>query len=164
MWALVAAAYAGCEPKMVDRAVETVKGASAEVRVELGAAAFGAACGETAFGAHVATLANVPPDMRGLLEMKGAADSPALWMGLCGGTEGLRVLADLTKLAPSDRRAHLWAKCGLEKAGWMTEAEWLGASGLLVTPFMAGAQLAADGVDAKKARPMVRALAGLGPE
>ncbi|MEZ4322047.1 MAG: hypothetical protein R3F61_31535 [Myxococcota bacterium] len=163
MWMLVAAAVAGCDPKMADRGVKAVKSAEAAMRVEIAAVSVGASCRGTPLGENASQLGNLQPDMRPTFDLRTAAESPELWMEVCGGTAGIRILADLPSLPVEERRAHLWSQCDLGRFDWMSEKEWLSADGLLVTPFSAGVLLGQHEVKPASTKVLVRGLAGLNP-
>ncbi len=162
MWvfAAVSMASAGCAGPMVERAAATVRTAPTAQRVLLSAAAYRAAC-PTPFREALGSISDAGLELGALLEMKAAAEAPMLWMEVCGGSEGLRVLADSGAVAPSERRAVLWKRCELGERGWMTEVEWLVAPGLMVAPWMAGAELQQQSATPKQVRLLVRGLAGL---
>ncbi len=64
-------------------------------------------------------VAQVPPDMVRLVDVRVAADAPELWSAACPGGPG--ALATTMQAAPADGRRHLFEACALDRHGWSAD-------------------------------------------
>jgi hypothetical protein len=107
--------------------VKAVRSVDATVRSEIAAAALAEAeVGRlppeliTAF----ADMQTVPPEMRNLIAMKSVA-TPAMLTPLeamCSG-KGTETLSKMAQVAPGDKIALVWDRCGLDAAGLVSRAQ-----------------------------------------
>ncbi|MCB9547607.1 MAG: hypothetical protein H6706_17405 [Myxococcales bacterium] len=108
-------------------------------------------------------LAAAPPEMRVMLEARAVAEAPFVWTEACPG--GLRAAAQLSELAPDQRRGHLYRACDVERAGFASQAEFEAATGALLLPIPVAGLLAKTPLPAGDRRRILRGLAGVvGPE
>lgn len=149
---------ADCDRDAVGKVVGALGAVDASMRVELAALGVAEACKQPNVKA-LAQVAQLPPDMRRLIDMKVGAEALELWMATCPKGPGALAAAS-REAAPADRVA-LWETCSMEARGHFTQSEWTGATGLVVAPLLVGAWLEADGVAKDQARAIARALAGL---
>jgi hypothetical protein len=151
---------ATCDREAVDALGAAIAAATPGGRLGVAAAGWGPLCpGDAVLDQQLAQVPAASPDGRYLVELQASLIDTRRWADACTG--GTLALSMATKLGADQRRGHLWGQCGLERYAAFDEAEWTGATGLLVLPVMAAHTLVAGGVPAERARPIVRALAGL---
>lgn len=156
----IALAKPPCDPDGLRQGREALLQIEARYSTELAAAALVEACTlppslERALG----DWSSVGPDMRRLVDARAAEDVVA-WKAACtGGTDVL--VATMTSLPPDQQRAALWKGCEVGRSGWVSEAEFLGADGALVSGILMLHWLQRDGIAPEHAKPLARALVGL---
>ncbi|MEZ4238878.1 MAG: hypothetical protein R3F59_22540 [Myxococcota bacterium] len=157
-WA--ASAWAGCDAEAVKALGAALAAAPAEERLAMAAAGWGPLCdGDAGLDQQMAQIPAASPDARWLVELQTSLIDARRWHDACAG--GTLALSMATKLGADQRRGHLWTACALERYAAFEQAEWSGATGLVVMPVLAAHTLTAGGISAACGRPIVRALAGL---
>lgn len=161
---LVTQALAGCDPSGIDAVVDALSHLPSEHHAMMSAAGLAEACTTPRGVVEAArTLPAMPPDMRQIIDLKAATDSPAAWMAVCTeSTEGLRILATMAQLPRGQQRDHLWSGCGLDTLGWFTQEEWRDADGSIVVALAGANEAAQSGISDSKVRTLARGLAGVG--
>lgn len=156
-WAAVAVAAEPalrCDAAALARGQEALAQVGPEHVVALSAAALAEACRWPAPVAEA--LARVSSGWPGPWDLQLAVAAPAALEASCPG--GVRAIAAAATLSPPDARRHVYAAC---RPGFATEAEWVGAPGLLVAPILLSGWLAREGVAPAGVRGWARGLAGL---
>lgn len=147
-----------CDAPAVEALASALAGA--EDPVVVAAAGWAKLCpADAVLASQVAQVASSRRESWWLVELQTGVVDAYGWHAACSG--GGLALSMATKLDPADRRPYLWKHCALEKLGAFSEAEWAAAPGLMVIPVLAARTLADGGIPAERARPIVRALAGL---
>jgi hypothetical protein len=151
---------APCDGAAVDRLAAALVAAGPAERLGMAAAGWAPLCPDDAvLDQQLAQVPAASPDGRYLVELQASLIDGRRWADACTG--GTLALSMATKLGANQRRGHLWAQCELERYAAFDESEWTAATGLLVLPVMVAHTLRAGGIPAERARPLVRALAGL---
>jgi hypothetical protein len=161
MWWVSATAYATtCDAAAIEELSDMLAHVSPERRLALAAASWPELCtDDVVLDRQLEQIAGAKPDSYWLVELQTGMLDAMRWNKACSG--GSLALSMATKLGASQRRAHLWKSCDLGRWSVMEPAEWEESAGLLVLPVLAAWTLTDGGVLPDRARPIVRALAGL---
>lgn len=149
-----------CDGAAVEALTTALAAAKPEERVTVAAAGWAKVCpGDAVLAGQIAQIATARPESWWLVELQTGVVDAYGWHRACKG--GGVALSMATKLDPDQRRAHLWTACALAETGAFTQQEWTSSTGLVFLPILAQKALADGFVPTEKARPIVRALAGL---
>ena len=149
-----------CDLAAVEALSASLATLEAGARVQAAAAGWAKLCpADAVLAGQIAQIATARPESWWLVELQTGVVDAYGWHRACAG--GGMALSMATKLDASQRHGHLWTACELDKTKAFTEAEWNGSTGLLILPILASKALSDGWVPAEKARPIVRALAGL---
>lgn len=153
-----ALAAPACHPGAVADGAGALAQVSVDMQPVLAAAAIAEACRlPTRIEEALANYGSVSPDQARLVDAR-AAEEIGLWVAACPAGPG--VLAKAMSLRPPDARASVYEGCALDRLKMFDKAEFSAATGALVLSVMMADWLPRN-ADAKLARPLVRALAGI---
>lgn len=149
-----------CDLAAVEALATSLAELEPEARVRAAAAGWSGLCpGDAVLAGQMAQIAAAPPESWWLVELQTGVVDAYGWHRACKG--GGMALSMATKLDVGQRRAHLWTACALGELGAFAEGEWSAATGLVFLPILAHKALTDGWIPKEKARPIVRALAGI---
>lgn len=158
MWWISAAAQATtCDLAAIDALSLELSKAAPERRLALAASAWRDLCtDDPVLDVQLDQISSARPESYWLVELQTSVLDTSRWNKACPG--GSLALSMATKLAPHERRGHLWKTCEMDRWPGLSQDEWARGDGLLVLPLLAAWTLTDGGVPEAKAVLILRAL------